>query len=191
MTDVLIKIDNYFDKQLTEDMTILMETAYFADTEELNEAVSDAISGVKNLLSKMGIEAHQTGKGIIPTLASAGKTMAQFFYHALRAPKNKESREKVKELAGKEITKGEIIDFLLRLDTLTLHLLTGPIHMIEALTGWHIWAKVGKKSQEVMERARKALETLKDHAKTLAGKAKKKATNLINKLKDMLGIDHT
>jgi hypothetical protein len=61
--------------------------------------------------------------------------------------------------------------------------------MIEALTGWHIWAKVGKKSQEVMERARTALETLKGYAKTLSGKAKKKATNLINKLKDMLGIN--
>lgn len=188
MTDVVIKIDNYFNKQLSEDITILMETAYFAEAEELNEAVGDAVSGVKNLLSKMGIEAHQTGKGIIPILVSAGKTMAQFFYHALRAPKNKESREKVKELAGKEISKEEIIDFLLRLDTLTMHLLTGPIHMIEALTGWHIWAKVGKKSQEVMDRAKQALETLKSHAQTLAGKAKKKATNLINKLKDMLGI---
>lgn len=189
MTDVIVKIDKYFDKQLNEDINILMETAYFAESEELNEEVGDIVSGLKNLLSKMGIEAHETSKGIIHILASAGKTMTQFFYHALRAPKNKESRKKVKEIAGKEITKEEIIDFLLKLDVLTLHLLTGPIHMIEALTGWHIWAKVGKKSQEVMDRARKALEVLKDHVQTLTGKAKKKANNLINKLKDMLGIN--
>jgi hypothetical protein len=30
----------------------------------------------------------------------------------------------------------------LNIDNNTLHILTAPIHAIDALTGWHIWANV-------------------------------------------------
>ena len=73
---------------------------------------------------------------------------------------DEESKIKMKEIANKEIKKQDVIDFLLRLDTLSMHLLTGPIHMIDALTGWHISPQIDKVVKDVSHRVNRAITHL-------------------------------
>ena len=53
--------------------------------------------------------------------------------------------------AAKNVLKGlkkeDVLDFLLNLDMATLHIVSGPIHTIDAITGWHLWANVKDKAK--------------------------------------------
>lgn len=174
-----------------DDANTLLEVAIFMDDEILDEGIGEWGSKIKGVLSKAGIDVHK-GKGLLQILAGAGATLGKFLWYAIRASNlnDKESREKLKEIANTEIKKEQVIDFLLKLDALTLHAITGPIHMIDALTGWHIWAKVSKTSADIITRAKEAISHLESIAtKIISQDIKSKIKEYIVRLKSLLGLE--
>lgn len=110
------------------------------------------------ILKKAGIHIKK-GKGLIHYFKDIGKGLYQFFIAAIKG-----DIDKIKELKD-SVKKEDVLDFLLKLDTATLHLITGPIHSVDAITGWHIWSNVQKTKEETlstMNVIKKALETIKN-----------------------------
>lgn len=118
------------------DTVNMIELAYFLDTYTLNEGIKDDISkGLKTMLNKLGLKAHKE-KGLIQILIDSGKNTGKLFYHLFKYHTNRDDkhRERIREISSK-VTKQNVIDVLLKLDVISLHILTGPIHTLNALTG--------------------------------------------------------
>jgi len=132
------------------------------------------------------------GRGLMQIIAASGTHMAKILYHAVKAAKGDEaSVAELKKLLAKKITKEDIIDVLLKIDQLTLHALTGPIHAIEAITGWHIAAaikNVRKVSDDIKQKVVNVIDTLKTLAKkvdkAIAAKVTSLTTDISNTFKD-------
>jgi len=108
----------------------------------------------KHILHKSGIHAAKS-TGLIEYIFKGAKGLAKMFIAAFKGDK-----EEVKRLA-KSIKKKDVLDFLLRLDQATMHLITGPLHMIDALTGWHIWADMADTIEGAADIVIKSISTAK------------------------------
>jgi len=151
---------------------------YLSETDcSLNERV--LAEGVSEWANKVGLKIHKS-KGLIDYAMNFAKGAGQMFIAAVKGDK-----DKIKELAN-SITKEEVIDFLLKLDMATMHLLTGPIHFIDAVTGWDLAVnlkKATKKAGDYMDEFKKALITVKDGvSKLFKGKNHSRVMNSINKI---------
>jgi hypothetical protein len=130
-------------------------------------------------LKKVGLKAHK-GEGLIDYIKDFTKGTGKLIMAAIKGDK-----DEVKNIAD-GITKEKFLDFLLKLDTATLHLVTGPIHFIDAITGWHIGADIGhavKSTKNVLKSFYTALNDVK-HAvcEVLNGRRQKKMLKVINQL---------
>lgn len=183
-----MRLNNYIKED--DDIYIIVESVMFMeDFNYLNEGIGDFAKKVGDFLPKIGLHAHKVHGGLIGMLKKAGSTMAKFFWHAMKAATgNEESKKIVKEMANKEIKKEDLIHFLVKLDTVTLHLVSGPIHMIEAITGWHIGANIKTDVKNIMQKAKEALETLALISKEVSGEIKKKIIQYVNGLKRLMGL---
>lgn len=149
----------------------------YADTAELMEAVEldggillEADSKLSQVLSKIGLTVHKQ-KGLIDYLRSAGKGIAKLFMYAIKG--DKEGMKKVVNSVRKE----DVLDFLLKLDMATLHLVTGPIHTIDAITGWELWANIKKKAGQVkgiVDKIKEAIRFVKQKLKDVIDETKAK-----------------
>lgn len=196
--DIVDKIDMIsLTREEQNDIHQLLEMAVFMDEanpEMLNEAITDTIKNVGKKIDKalgsLGLHAHKGSEGLIQVALKAGKDVAAFIWYALRAATgDAEAKDRLRELAGKEITKEQILDVLLKLDMLTLHAITGPIHMIDALTGWHIWTQIRKKTEPAIQKAKQALENLKELARTAEEKAKKQIIKYAHSIARLFGLE--
>ena len=192
--DIIDKIDLY--SHTTEeirDMEILLEMAMIVDDEmTLNEAfnVADLKKMGSGLLKKLGMHGHKSGEGLISIALKSGKLMAEFIYHTLRgAAGNKDSIERVKEIANTEISQEQFVDFLMKLDMATMHLVTGPLHLLDAWTGWHITAHLKSKVEPMLVKAKKAIADLADAAKGAGDDVKKKLKSLMHGIARLFGLD--
>ena len=162
------------------------------DSGVINEGVMNTIKkGMSDVLKKAGIHVSQ-GEGLIQQLIKSEKYVSELLYHAFMGYYNYGSEEnihkdKVKTLI-KKIHKENLIDFLLRLDVMTMHLVTGPIHMIDALTGTHLWADIKSKVEPAKERARKAIRSLEDLKDIVDGKLKGQVQKYSNALRRVFGV---
>lgn len=181
-----------FKKYLYEDdIEKIIEVAIFMEEfNYLDEGIGDLKNKIKNLLPKIGLRVEKKEEGLIQILAKSGKTLAKFFWYALKSSMGDvEAKKKVKELSKKEVKKEEILDFLLKLDMVTLHLLSEPVHMIEALTGWKLEAFIMKYEKEIKnftEKVDKALVYLEDAAKNASSSLKGKITSYIKSIKNLV-----
>jgi vesicle coat complex subunit len=186
-----------------EDALILIEGMAFIEAcmnNTINEGVVDSAKGFLNKIGdifknkvepvakKAGLHI-ETKKGLLQYLSAASTGVAKLLYYAVDYyfNKNEESKKKMIELA-KSVKKEDIIDFLLKLDMLTLHLISGPIHQLDALTGTHIWANIQNKTKNVTDAAKdaiKKIESLKDH---LEGSLKAQLQKYSNALRRLFGI---
>lgn len=192
--DILDKINLYsYTYEEQRDMEILIEMAMLVEDDmSLNEAfsISDFKSKGKNLLKSIGMGTHKSGDGLIQIALKSGKTMAEFIYHALRAAAgNEDSKTRVSEIARTEITKEQFLDFLLKLDMATMHWISGPLHFIDALTGWHIWAHIKSGAENALTKAKKAITDLADAAKVASDEVKKKLKSLMHGIARLFGIE--
>ncbi len=192
--DIIDKIDqNLYSYDEIRDMEIIMEMAMIIDDDTvINEAfdLKTFKSGMQSLMKGVGIGAHRSGEGLIQIALKSGKTMAEFVWHAFRAAAGKEeSKTKLKELARKEITKEQFLDFLLKLDMATLHMVSGPLHLVDALTGWHIWAHIKSHSENVIDKAKAAIRNLVDAAKSADSPIKKKLKGLMHGIARLLNLE--
>lgn len=180
-----MRLNNYLNENETDIDNIIEIAIFMEEYNQLDEGIGDFTKRIKGFLSKAGLHASQGGPGLIQMLSKAGTTMTRFFWYAMKASTgDNEAKQKVKELANKEVKKETLMDFLLKLDQVTMHMLTGPIHMIEALTGWHIgvYYKVASKATE---KIKTAVAHLEDVAKTVTGKIKQKILQYINGIKQL------
>ena len=160
-------------KELDIDLDYINESDNFELLEE----------GVNDILKKFGLELEKKSPGVIEYIAKFAKGAGQMVYYGIKGDKNK-----VKALA-KSITKEEVIDFLLKLDLVTLHMVTGPIHFIDGLTGWSLEAnvdKIKKKSISIIDSIKKAIKAVKD--KITGAFAPKLQPLAISKLNDLEGM---
>lgn len=186
-----MRFDNYLKEN--NDISIIIETVIFMeDYDYLNEGIGDFARKVRNFLPKLGVHAHKAHGGLIGMLGKVGKTMAKFFWHAMKAATgDEESKKIVKQIANKEIKKEDVIDFLLKLDATTIHLISGIIHTIEALTGWHIGANIKHDIENVTHRAKEAIDILINVSKTVSDDVKKKIIQYVNGIKRLIGLYQT
>ena len=108
-------------------------------------------------LKKVGLKLHK-GDGIIDYVKQFATGAGKCILAAIKGDK-----EKVAEIA-KSLDKAKVIDFLLKLDMATLHLVTGPIHFIDAVTGWDLMANLkahAKKAESMVDIFKSAITKVK------------------------------
>lgn len=194
LMDILDKINSkLYSHDEIRDMEIILEMSMLIDENTIiNEAFDLAMfkTSAKALMKAAGIHAGKSGDGLIQIALKSGKTMAEFIWHGLKAAGgNEESKVRVKEIANTEITKEQFLDFLYKLDMATMHLVTGPLHMIDALTGWHIAAHIKKSGDDMLAKAKTAIQNLVDAAKGTTDEVKKKLKSLMHGIARLFGLD--
>lgn len=145
------------------EMLVIMESG-----DNLTEGLLD------NVANKLGFKIHKS-KGIIKHLANASKGLSKMIVAAIKG-----DREKVKEIA-KTVKKKDVMDFLLKLDMATLHMITGPIHLINAITGWDLEVDMNHKSST--DTIKGLISQIKDKiTKVLEPKKVSQYTGYLNKI---------
>lgn len=169
-----------------DDKQRLLELAIFmsSNSHQLNEGVGD---GILRVAKKAGLKI-QNGRGLLQIMATAGIHVSKVVYFAIKAHAgDDEAKEELKELLNKKVTKEDLIDVFLKLDTLTLGVLSGPINIIDALAGWNIMANIRKQAKTVSKRVNDAIADLDDSLDDLPEKIRKKVANNLAKIKRMVG----
>lgn len=188
-----MRFKNYLEEDTSDIQEIIEAVIFMEDFNYLTEGIGDFGNKIKDFLPKLGLHAKKSSPGLIQVLTKAGTKMAQFFWYAMRASTgSKEAKDKVKAMANREITKEDwsnFLDLLVKLDTMTLHVVSGPIHMIEALTGWHIGAHLKTDAKSMLDKISKAISQLEDAAKGVGEKIKKKITKYIEGIKRLFSTE--
>ena len=192
--DITQKLTQYaYTKDEIRDMNSLLEIAMFMeqDVERLDEAFSLAAitKSANGLLKKAGLHLH-TGDGIIQMAMKSGKNVAKLFWYAMKgASGDKEAKAKAIELANTEVSKEQVMDFLLKLDMATNHVISGPIHLIDAWTGWHLWAGIKDMATDGLKKAKEAIENLIAVAKDAEASVKLKLKGYMHGIAKLIGLD--
>jgi hypothetical protein len=157
------------------------------DLENLTEAQEEMIvEGINNWLEKVGMKLHK-GDGILDYLLQFGKGIGKLIMAGI-----KRDEKRVKEIAS-EFTKEKVIDFLLKLDMATMHIVTGPIHFIDAITGWDLMSNLKHAAEDAKDKLKsfyKAMKNVKDSIASVLGGHRQKnmmrvATNLEYNMPDI------
>jgi len=150
------------------------------DLENLTEAQEELIiEGANDWLEKVGMKLHK-GKGIIDYLASFTKGAGKLIMAAI-----KKDEEEVKKIAS-NFKKEDVVDFLLKLDMATMHIVTGPIHFVDAVTGWDLMANIKHAAEGAKDKLKlfyDAIQKVKDSIKAvLDGKRKERMLKVADNL---------
>ena len=114
---------NIIDENIDISLRYLIVENYRFSYNYLNEDIDD--------IFKSKFKVHKT-KGILQYLSGFTDDVRKLIFAAING-----DRKEIKKIS-EHITKEKIIDFLLKLDEATFHILTGPLHIIDAVTGWNI-----------------------------------------------------
>ena len=88
--------------------------------------------------------------------------------YAIQAQAGREgAREKLESVLKTSNIKSELIDLVIRADVLTLHMISGPIHIIDAITGFEIADKIREKAEIGSEKIKDAVELIQRSSKKL------------------------
>ena len=158
---------NTNNKDVTESLSVLLYLSE-QNLDTMNE--EDLLEGFSDWLNKFGLKVHKS-KGVIDYIKQFTGMAGRMVLAAIKG-----DAEKVKEIAL-ELNKEDFVDFLLKLDLITLHLVTGPIHFIDGLTGWDISANlkhVASTSKQYMKLIYDGIENVKHGVKNLFSKNKQK-----------------
>jgi hypothetical protein len=160
----------------------------------INEGFMDSVSSMVNKIKGMVtgsdlVKNFEIEKGLLSYMKDTGIGGSQMLYHAFNAyfNKNEDSKLKIKELS-QSVKKEHLIDILMKLDVLTLHFITGPLHMIEAVTGWNILSGIKAKIEPVEKQAKQAVHSLETLSKGLDDKLRSQLQNYANAIRRVFGI---
>ena len=174
---------------LYDDKERLLELAIFMslNPHQLNEADGDWRTKFKQAAQKAGLKLGGSERGLLSTLSKVSKHISKIIYYAIKAKGgDRPARDELKKLLKRKATKEELIDFFFKLDTLTLSLLTGPINIIDALTGWNIVSSLKDKGKTPNKRIKDAITALTKSIEGLSPKIKKRVSNNLDKIKKMV-----
>jgi len=150
------------------------------DLDSMNE--SDLNEGVNDWLGKVGLKLHK-GDGILDYIKQFTTGSGKLVMAALKGDK-----DKVKEIA-RSLDRSKVIDFLLKLDMATLHLVTGPIHFVDAVTGWDLMANLkgaAKQAKNLVDVFKDAILKVKDSAMELfSGKQQQRVLSNIKRIETL------
>lgn len=161
-------------------LLVLMEHLDTLDlmSESIDEQLVTIAEGINDHLNKVGFKLHKS-KGILDYIKSFAGGVGKVMFHIIKG-----DLDKAKELI-KSISKEDILDFLYKLDLGTLHLFTGPIHMIDAWTGWDLAVNLKshmEKGEGITDIIKKELQKVKEYISKLfptdTDKQKELASNL-------------
>ena len=142
--------------------------------DSINESENDLDEAIKDVFNKTGLKIHKS-KGILDYVKSFGTSVGKVFLYLFKG-----ENEKAKAIV-KSLKKEDVLDFLLKLDLGTLHLVTGPIHTIDAWTGWELGVNLNNKvksSEEKLSVLQKTIENAKKLVKDLF--SGKKLSNMMH-----------
>ena len=125
---------------------------------ELMDPSDNLNEGVNDILGKFGLELEKKSPGVLGYMSQFATGVGKMVWLAI-----KKDKEGIKKLS-QEFTREKFVDFLYKLDLVTLHLVTGPLHFIDGLTGWELGPKLkelAKGAEAVVANIRKALVTVK------------------------------
>lgn len=148
-------------------------TYLIENVDRINESRLD--EDLNKYLNKVGLNLKKN-KGIIDYIMSFAKGIGKLFVYILKG-----DFDKAKELL-KSIKKEDVMDFLLKLDLATLHILSGPIHMIDAWTGWELEANLEgliQKGANIVDKIKTAIKDVKQGIEELFPPKNKKRNVLI------------
>jgi len=138
------------------------------DTSTMNE--SDITESFSDWMNKFGLKIHKS-KGVIDYIKQFSSVAGRMLLAAIKG-----DGEKVKKIAL-ELSREDFVDFLLKLDLITLHIISGPVHFIDGLTGWNISANlkhVATTSKEYLKLIYDGIENVKHGVKNLFSRGKQK-----------------
>ena len=171
-------------------MQLLELGIFFEEFGRLDEGILDKIKDVKGktetMLKKIGVHTTQS-KGLIQYLWGFNKGIVKLLFHGMTfasgSPQEKAvAKDEIKKIL-KSVTKEQVLDFLYKLDQLTLHTITGPLHALDSITGWHITADIKKKIEPAITKAKKAIEWLESAKDDLSGKLKSQLQKYVNAIR--------
>lgn len=159
-------------------LVFLSENEFLNESlETLNEA--QVVESVNDWLKKVGLKLHK-GDGIVDYIKQFSTGAGKIIIAAIKGDK-----EKVKEIAN-SLEKEKVVDFLLKLDMASLHLITGPIHFIDAITGWDLMVNIkhsAEGAKDVLKKFYSAIKAVKDSiVKVLDGNKKEKMLKVVDNL---------
>lgn len=136
----------------------IQDTSY-GDLNEMIDFSGDTLNEgkINDLLKKSGLHIGKN-KGLISYMRDIGAGVAKIIFAAIKGDK-----EAIKDVM-KTVSKEAVLDFILKLDMATLHIITTPIHTIDAITGWHLWANVKKAAEgakTIIVKIKDAINTVK------------------------------
>lgn len=179
-----MRFKNYIDG----DTLSVVELCYFIQNGNNLSETTVLEKGINSVLTKLGFKLHK-GRGLVHVLASAGKNTGLLFYYAFKvAAGENEYKEKIKEIS-KSVKKEDVVDILLKLDMLTMHAITGPIHIIDAITGWHVGANLKSMSHNVETKVKNVIIHLSDLYKTATGEVKDTIHGFLTQIKRIYGVE--
>jgi len=174
-------------KEMQEKIALLM---YMAENDEMiNESYDMSnltesqkevlLEDIKSWFHKIGLD-FEKGDGIIDYISQFTVGTGKLILAAIKGDK-----KKVKEIAD-GLTRGKVIDFLFKLDILTLHIITEPIHIIDAITGWELMADIKRAAEGAVDQIKIFYDSIKKVKDTITnllnGKKKEKMSKYANNL---------
>lgn len=146
-------------------LLVLMEHLDTLDlmSESIDDQLITISEGINDHLNKIGFKIHKS-KGILDYIKSFVGGTGKVMFHIIKG-----DLDKAKEII-KDLSKEDILDFLYKLDLGTLHLFTGPIHMIDAWTGWDLAVNLKshiEKGEGITEIIKKELQKVKEYINKL------------------------
>ena len=153
----------------------------------LSEARAEDLKSLVGSVSKKLGFASSGRKNLLSLLSSISKNAALTVVYAIQAQAGREgAKEKLQNVLQTSNVKAELLDLVVRADVLTLHLISGPIHMIDALTGYEIADKIREKAEIGGNKVKDAVELIQKSAQSLSDNQKsrrvKKSLNTIRKV---------
>lgn len=145
--------------QETIKQVLAIQDTSYGDLNEMIDFNGDLLNEgkVHDLLKKAGLHVGKN-KGLISYMRDIGAGVAKIIFAAIKGDK-----EAIREVM-KTVSKEAVLDFILKLDMATLHIITTPIHTIDAITGWHLWANVKKAAEGakgIIVKIKDAINTVK------------------------------
>lgn len=170
-----IKLQEDFEDKITM-LLYLSENSEFLNESQSEQDINESID---DWLAKVGMKLHK-GNGLVDYIVQFSKGAGKLILAAIKGDK-----EEVKKIA-KSLDKSKVIDFLLKLDMATMHVVTGPIHFIDAVTGWDLMADIegaAKKAESKIKVFKDAILKVKESINSLiSGNKKNKLMAAANKI---------
>lgn len=171
---------------------IVLEYAAILDCDAVMLTESSKIESVKAGLSKavgkLGLEMSGR-KNLIHLIGSLSKNGAMAMIHAMRASAGVEgSKKSLEVLLQKSNLKSEFTDLILRLDILTLHFVTGPIHIVDAIMGWDLASNIREKTLTQNTKVTAALDDLSQRAAKMSTNAAARVTKGLKIVRKAFGL---